>query len=183
MILAANSRLLDILLSESKRLKMVVKLMLHLCGWDINFDTPRLRALECDFLVLRLSKFYAPNISRLHLNTNCHYLASALKPHISFHKDLHHLRLRNASVCALCSTITSFPIYFPVVSGARIYSATLKSMTLLLPSSHESHHFRQEFIDMSSLIHLPQIDSRWNTKIVTNSSSVVNIGGHLSRCR
>ncbi|KAG2047543.1 hypothetical protein BDR06DRAFT_86927 [Suillus hirtellus] len=79
--LAANSRLLDIFLSESKHLEMVVMLMLHLCGWDINFDTPRLRALECDFLVFRLSKFYAPNISRLRLNTNFHYLVSTQTSH------------------------------------------------------------------------------------------------------
>lgn len=50
---------------------------------------------------------------------------------------------------------------------------------MTLPSSHESHHFRQEFIAMFSLIHLPQIDSGWNTKPATNSSSFVNIGGGI----
>ncbi|KAG1856681.1 hypothetical protein DFJ58DRAFT_879249, partial [Suillus subalutaceus] len=64
-ITAANSRILDILLSESRRWETVV--MPPTCDWDVNFDTPQLRALECG--PADLKKFYAPNISRLYINT------------------------------------------------------------------------------------------------------------------
>lgn len=153
---ATNSRLLDILLSESKRWETVA--MPPACNWNLNIDTPRLGALECDFL--DLNKFYAPNISRLYMNNHC-YLVSLSRVRIPFYKDLRHLHLRDASVCALCSTVTHFPhletiavdeIYLFHGPGARSYSATLESMTLPLPFSH---HCWQEFIDMFSLLHLP----------------------------
>ncbi|KAG1856693.1 hypothetical protein DFJ58DRAFT_338661 [Suillus subalutaceus] len=167
-ITETNSRLLDILLSESKRWETVV--MPPTCNWNLNIDTPRLRALECDFY--DLTKFYAPNISRLYINNHC-YLVSLARMCIPSYKDLRHLHLQDASVCALCSTVTYFPhletIAVDVIClfdgpGARSYSATLESMTLPLPSSH---HYWQEFIDMFSLLHLPvspKIDFGRNTK-------------------
>ncbi|KAG2157640.1 uncharacterized protein EDB93DRAFT_804049 [Suillus bovinus] len=138
--------------------------MPHPCNWDIYFDTPHLRALECSVHLLRHSKFYAPNISRLYIKTSCH-LSSPLRPHIPFYKDLRHLHLPNTSVRTLCSTIISFPRLETIavdkiehsgnVLDGRMYSATLESMTLPLPSSYESYYFQQEFINMFGLLHLP----------------------------
>ncbi|KAG1819722.1 uncharacterized protein BJ212DRAFT_1063195 [Suillus subaureus] len=152
---APNSRLLNILLSESKRWETVV--MPPACNWDLSIDTPQLKALECDFF--DLSKFHAPNLSRLHINT--HYLVPLSGLRIPLYKDIRHLHLRDASVCALCSSVTDFPhletiavdeIYWFNIPGTSSYSATLESMTLPLPSSY---HFWQEFINMFSLLHLP----------------------------
>ncbi|KAG1819734.1 uncharacterized protein BJ212DRAFT_1063389 [Suillus subaureus] len=155
-ITQTNARLLNILLSESKRWATVV--MPHPCDWGFNFNTPQLRALEC-CSSNDLSKFYAPNISRLYINTHC-YLVSPMRLRIPFYKDLRHLHLRDASVFALCSTIADFPhletiavdeIYLVNVPAARSYSATLESMTLPLPSSR----LRQELKGLFGLLHLP----------------------------
>ncbi|KAG1856683.1 hypothetical protein DFJ58DRAFT_338519 [Suillus subalutaceus] len=132
------------------------------CAWDLNFDTPQLRALECG--APDLKKFYAPNISRLYITTRRGYLASPARLCIPFYKNLRHLHLRDAYVCALCSTITDFPRLETIVideiyslnhvpsARSSSYSATLESMTLPLPSSRR---WRQGFIDMFSLLDLP----------------------------
>ncbi|KAG1865292.1 hypothetical protein F4604DRAFT_2026229 [Suillus subluteus] len=161
-ITAANSRILNILLSESKRWETVVMAMPLTCDWDLNFDTPQLRALECG--APDLKKFYAPNISRLYITTRRGYLASPTRLCIPFYKNLRHLHLRDAYVCALCSAITDFPRLETIVideiyslnhvpsARSSSYSATLESMTLPLPFSRR---WRQGFIDMFSLLDLP----------------------------
>jgi hypothetical protein len=114
--------------------------------------------LECGSFTL--SKFYAPNISRLYTVVH-HYPVSSIS-HTFFYKDLRDLHLQGASVHALCLTIVSLPRLEIIAvdeirswfnaPATRSYSATLESMTLPLPSSHDSW---PGFIDMFSLLHLP----------------------------
>ncbi|KAG2360452.1 hypothetical protein BDR07DRAFT_1412478 [Suillus spraguei] len=146
---------LDILLSESRRWETIV---MPCCTWGLNFDTPQLRVLACD--VSTLSKFYAPNISCLCIDTLNSNLVSV---RISSYKDLRHLHLRNASISAIYSAIASLPrletiavnenVYWCNIFGTKIYSATLELMTLPLPSF--PYHSQQGFTNMFTLLHLP----------------------------
>ncbi|KAG2075835.1 hypothetical protein BDR04DRAFT_1090570 [Suillus decipiens] len=150
----ANKSFLDILLSESKRWETVV---MPCCNWGLNFDTPQLRVLACKFSTL--SKFYAPNISCLYINTLFPNLVSEL----TSHKALRHLHLRNALTDAIYSAIASLPcletiavdedVYWCNIFGTKIYSATLELITLPLPSF--PYHSQQGFTDMFTLLRLP----------------------------
>ncbi|KAG2138954.1 hypothetical protein DEU56DRAFT_329568 [Suillus clintonianus] len=149
-------RILDILISESKRWETVV--MPRVYDQRFNFDTPQLRSLECH--LSNLGKFYAPNLSCLYIKDGfCRTFP------IPTCKDLRHLHLRDASACAICSTIAGFShletirvdeiIFSRDVPAPRACdSTTLEFMTLPLPSPM-SDNFRQEFIDVFSLLHLP----------------------------
>ncbi|KAG1729794.1 hypothetical protein EDB19DRAFT_106070 [Suillus lakei] len=157
----ANFRLLDILFDERKRWETLV-MPARMYDWRFCFGTPQLRTLECH--LSNLNAFNTPNLSRLYINSHCHWI-SQMKLSISFSKDLRHLRLLAASAYAICTAIAIYPhleaiVVDDIVShddlGAEIDSATLKSVTLPLPSSL-SGHFRQEFIEVFSQLHLPML--------------------------
>ncbi|KAG1729795.1 hypothetical protein EDB19DRAFT_1742468 [Suillus lakei] len=158
-ISATNSQLLDILLSESKRWETVV--ISHMYDRSLHFNTPQLRTLECH--MQSLGDFYAPNLSRLRINGYRNW-PSTIKLPTPICKDLRHLHLQIVFAYDICSIIASFPHLETIVvghitshhsvPGTRSNSATLELMTLPLPSAL-SDHFRQEFIDIFALLHLP----------------------------
>ncbi|KAG1888179.1 hypothetical protein F4604DRAFT_1715902 [Suillus subluteus] len=148
----ANSRLLDILLSESQRWET---------GWNPDFNTPRLRTLSCNESNLR--RINAPRLSYLHIDGRFRLTVPDRQPALTC-KDLRYIHLQGASATAMCSTIASFPhletivvdyiIPFPPGNNhSPISNLVLESMTL--PFFFFPEDTWQEFIKIFTRPHLP----------------------------
>ncbi|KAG1824852.1 uncharacterized protein BJ212DRAFT_1476141 [Suillus subaureus] len=158
----ADSRLLDILLSESQRWETVS--MSPVQGWNPDFNTPQLKALECNESNLR--NIDAPKLS--YLRVDGYFCLTVPNGQSTLTcRDLCHIRLRAASAPAICSTIASFahletivvdkiiPFHFGDVP-APISNLVLESMTLPLPF-YFLEDTRQEFIKIFTRLHLPML--------------------------
>ncbi|KAG1888178.1 hypothetical protein F4604DRAFT_1715899 [Suillus subluteus] len=110
----ANSRLLDILLSESQRWETVF--MSPAQGWNPDFNTPRLRTLSCNESNLR--RINAPRLSYLHIDGSFRWTVPDRQPALTC-KYLRHIHLEAASATAMCSTIASFPHLETIVDTWR----------------------------------------------------------------
>ncbi|KAG2071227.1 hypothetical protein BDR04DRAFT_1231228 [Suillus decipiens] len=154
-----NSRLLDILLSESQRWETVF--MSPVLGWNPDFNTPRLTTWECNQSNLR--RINAPKLSRLHINSRFDLPISM--GHISC-KDLRHIHLLATSALAICHIIASFP-HLETIVVDRISAflvvpdfirglVMLESMILPLPS-FLPEDTQQELINLFGGLHLPML--------------------------
>ncbi|KAG1824833.1 uncharacterized protein BJ212DRAFT_549302 [Suillus subaureus] len=154
----ANSRVLDVLLSESQRLETV--LMSPVYSWDPDFDTPQLRTLVCNNRSLR--RINAPKLSRLHFYGYFYLNVPDGQPTLT----CRNLRLEAASTHAICSAIASFPhletilvdeavgFYYRDVP-TPISSSVLKSM--ILPLAYVLKDTQQGHIHLFTRLHLPML--------------------------
>lgn len=99
----ADSQLLAILLSESKRWRTVT--LVSACDWNCDFDTPQLRFLQCRWS--DLTRFNAPNLTHLHIIYR-RSLTTRFK-HIPTCDNVRHLWIQNASARVIRSTFLMFP--------------------------------------------------------------------------
>ncbi|KAG2151586.1 uncharacterized protein EDB93DRAFT_1138288 [Suillus bovinus] len=100
----ADSQLLEILLSESKRWGTVV--LASADDLNHNFNTPQLRSLQCCWS--ELSSFNAPNLTHLHIIYR--WSLTMRFRHIPTCDNIRHLWVQNASARVIRSTFLMFPL-------------------------------------------------------------------------
>ncbi|KAG2075819.1 hypothetical protein BDR04DRAFT_1149540 [Suillus decipiens] len=155
----ADSRLLEILQSESKRWEIVVS-ELHGDEWpSAALDTPQLRTLECSWS--GLNSFNAPNLHRLHILNESEGMPATPIP---ICKNLRHLHLQYASPTVIRSISVTYPLLETIVvlgvndcGGTRSHSVTyscLESLTLPLPWYSSHLHWFTEIFDG---LHVPML--------------------------
>lgn len=165
---AADSRLLDILFSESQRWETVVLSSVE--DWHPDFNTPQLRTLECHHS--NIKRFNAPKLSSLSIHGTFSRTVPVGKPTLTglrapiTCKDLRHIHILAASAVAICSTIASFPNLETIVVDelkscgyvpAPINDLVmLKLMTIPLCSVLPDN-YRQELIKIFAVLHLPML--------------------------
>ncbi|KAG2346442.1 hypothetical protein BDR05DRAFT_988114 [Suillus weaverae] len=99
----ADSQLLEILLSESKRWGTVA--LVSADSWNRDFNTPQLRSLQCCWS--ELSSFNAPNLTYLHITYR--WSLTMRFRHIPTCDNVRHLWIQNASARIIRSTFLMFP--------------------------------------------------------------------------
>lgn len=99
----ADSQLLEILLSESKRWESVA--LASASDWNRDFDTPQLRSLQCCWS--ELSSFNAPNLTHLHITYR--WSLTMRFRHVPTCDNVRHLRVENASARVIRSAFLMFP--------------------------------------------------------------------------
>ncbi|KAG2082367.1 hypothetical protein BD769DRAFT_670286 [Suillus cothurnatus] len=99
----ADSQLLGILLSESKRWGTVA--LVSSDEWNCNFDTPQLRSLQCCWP--ELSSFNAPNLTHLHITYR--WSLTMRFRHIPTCDNVRHLWVQSASARVIRSAFLMFP--------------------------------------------------------------------------
>ncbi|KAG1870797.1 hypothetical protein F4604DRAFT_849677 [Suillus subluteus] len=99
----ADSQLLGILLSESKRWGTVA--LVSADDWNRDFDTPQLRSLQCCWS--DLSSFNAPNLTHLHITYR--WSLTMRFRHTPTCDNVRHLWVQNASAHIIRSSFLMFP--------------------------------------------------------------------------
>ncbi|KAG1884056.1 hypothetical protein F4604DRAFT_1734599 [Suillus subluteus] len=146
----ADSRLLEILQSESRRWENVVGVLQGDEWPSSNLDTPQLRTLECSWA--GLDRFNAPNLHRLRI------LEGVPTSTIPTCKNLRHLHLQYASPNIIRSISMTFPLLETIVvadvigdhGDARSHPVThscLELLTLPLPLDRDDSRWFTEIFD------------------------------------
>lgn len=156
----ANSRLLEILQSESRRWETVVGVLRGNEWPSSKLDTPQLRALECGWS--SLDRFNTSNLRRLYTSDG---IATSPIPKC---KKLQHINLQYAPPTIIRSLSVTFPLLETIVvagvvgghhgHGASSHLVThpcLESSTLPLPSDLDKNpHWPTAIFDG---LHLPML--------------------------
>ncbi|KAG2366235.1 hypothetical protein BDR07DRAFT_1396498 [Suillus spraguei] len=152
----ADSRLLEILQSESRRWETIVGVLRGDEWPSSKLDTPQLRTLECSWS--GLNRFNAPNLHRLHIPND----PQGIPAPIPTYKSLRHLHIQYAFPMFVRSISVSFPLLETFVlvrvshyGNTRGRSATLsclESLTLPLPLGSNNFHWFTGILDG---LHLP----------------------------
>lgn len=154
----ADSQLLEILLSESKRWEAVA--LAFADDLNRNFDTPELKSLQCCWS--ELSSFNAPNLTHLHITYR--WSLTMRFRHIPTCDNVRHLWVQNASARIIRSTFLMFPrmesikVDLIISDIGHPHNSTthscLESITFPIPSDP----FQQrEVLKIFDELHLPML--------------------------